>query len=102
MSNNRYRILLIEDERSIRNFVKTILEANDYQVLTADSYQRGVMMFSSHVPDLVLLDLGLPDRDGLDFICHIRKRLYPRIKLSARFATRYYFIFFIDIPPLDF
>ena len=85
MSNNRYRILLIEDESSIRNFVKTILDANDYQVLTADSYQQGVMMFSSHVPDLVLLDLGLPDRDGLDFIRHIRKEsTVPVLVLSAR------------------
>ena len=85
MSNNRYRILLIEDESSIRNFVKTILEANDYQVLTADSYQQGVMMFSSYIPDLVLLDLGLPDRDGLDFIRYIRsENTVPILVLSAR------------------
>lgn len=85
MSNNRYRILLIEDDGSICNFVKTILEANDYQVLTAGTYQQGIMMFSSHMPDLVLLDLGLPDRDGLDFIRYARKASnVPILVLSAR------------------
>ena len=85
MSNNRYRILLIEDENTIRNFVKTILEANDYQVLTAGNYQQGIMMFSSHIPDLVLLDLGLPDRDGLDFIRYVRsENTVPILVLSAR------------------
>ena len=85
MNNNRYRLLLIEDENNIRSFVKTILEANAYQVLTATSCQQGIMMFSSHVPDLVILDLGLPDRDGLDFIREIRKTSgAPILVLSAR------------------
>lgn len=65
MNTNRYRLLLIEDENTIRNFVKTILETNEYQVLTAVNCQQGVMMFTSHMPDLVILDLGLPDKDGL-------------------------------------
>ena len=68
MNTNKYRILFVEDENSIRNFVKTILEANGSQVITATNCQQGGMMFSSHVPDLVILDLGLPDRDGLEFI----------------------------------
>ena len=84
--SNRFKILVIEDESNIRSFAKTILEANDYQVITADTCQTGIMMFSSHRPDLVLLDLGLPDRDGLEFIHTIRTQQdgTPILVLSAR------------------
>ena len=86
MNNNRFKILVIEDESNIRSFAKAILEANDYQVVTADTCQNGSMMFSSHRPDLVLLDLGLPDRDGLEFIRVIREQqeAIPVLVLSAR------------------
>lgn len=86
MNNNRYKILVIEDESNIRSFAKAILEANDYQVITADTCQNGIMMFSSHRPDLVLLDLGLPDKDGLEFIRTIRgqQETTPVLVLSAR------------------
>lgn len=85
MNTNRYRLLFIEDENNIRSFVKTILEANDYQVLTATSCQQGIMMFSSHMPDMVILDLGLPDKDGLEFIREVRKTsVVPILVLSAR------------------
>lgn len=86
MNNNRYKILVIEDESNIRSFAKAILEANDYQVLTADTCGNGIMMFSSHRPDLVLLDLGLPDKDGLEFIRCIRNQqeVTPILVLSAR------------------
>lgn len=86
MNNNRYKILVIEDENNIRSFAKTILEANSYQVITADTCQNGIMMFSSHRPDLVLLDLGLPDKDGLEFIRTIRSQqeTIPVLVLSAR------------------
>jgi len=86
MNNNRYKILVIEDESNIRSFAKAILEANDYQVLTADTCGNGIMMFSSHRPDLVLLDLGLPDKDGLEFIRCIRNQqeITPILVLSAR------------------
>ncbi len=85
MNTNRYRLLLIEDESSIRNFVKTILETNGYQVLTASTCQQGILMFTSHVPDLVILDLGLPDKDGLEFIRHARlSSCVPIVVLSAR------------------
>ena len=84
--SNRFKILVIEDEANIRSFAKTILEAHDYQVITADTCQNGIMMFSSHRPDLVLLDLGLPDRDGLEFIHTTRKQQdgTPILVLSAR------------------
>lgn len=85
MSNNKYKILIIEDETNICNFVGTILETNSYQVLKAKSGKEGKMLFASHCPDLVILDLGLPDMDGLDFIKHTRKSSkIPIIVLSAR------------------
>ncbi len=88
MGNNRYKVLVIEDENRIRNFAKAILEANDYQVLTADTCEGGLLMFSSHRPDLVLLDLGLPDKDGLHFIRDVRENgsVTPILVLSARMS----------------
>lgn len=90
MNNNRFKILVIEDESNIRSFAKAILEANDYQVITADTCENGIMLFSSHRPDLVLLDLGLPDKDGLEFIRTIRKQqeITPVLVLSARTNER--------------
>lgn len=85
MGNNKYKILIIEDDRNIANFVQTILETNGYQVLTSERCCQGMMVFSSHLPDLVVLDLGLPDVDGLDFIRHVRSiSTIPIIVLSAR------------------
>ena len=85
MSNNKYKILVVEDDRSIANFVQTVLEANGYQVISAEKCQQGILMLSSHVPDLVVLDLGLPDMDGEEFIRVVRKNnMVPIIVLSAR------------------
>lgn len=85
MSNNKYKILIIEDESNIRSFVQAILETNDYQVLTANSGRSGQLMFASHLPDLVVLDLGLPDMDGVEFIHLVRRQSStPIIVLSAR------------------
>lgn len=85
MSNNKYKILVIEDEANIRSFVETVLETGGYQVLTASTCRQGIMMFSSHIPDMVILDLGLPDRDGLEFIRTARSTSpVPILVLSAR------------------
>ena len=85
MNSNKYRILIVEDDSSICNFVKTVLEASDYQVITALTCQQGLMMASSHTPDLIILDLGLPDRDGLELITAVRKSgMVPILVLSAR------------------
>ena len=85
MSNNKYKILIVEDDRGIANFVQTVLEANGYQVLSADRCGQGSLVFASHVPDLVILDLGLPDMDGEEFIRQIRSiSAVPIIVLSAR------------------
>ena len=85
MSNNKYKILVVEDDRNILSMIQTVLETNGYQVLTAQRCQQGVLMLSSHVPDLVVLDLGLPDMDGEEFIRTTRRSsMIPIIVLSAR------------------
>lgn len=85
MSNNKYKILVVEDDRSILSMIQTVLETNGYQVLTAQRCQQGILMLSSHVPDLVVLDLGLPDMDGEEFIRITRRSsMIPIIVLSAR------------------
>ena len=85
MSNNKYKILIVEDDRGIANFVQTVLETNGYQVLSADRCGQGILVFASHMPDLVILDLGLPDMDGEEFIRQIRGiSAVPIIVLAAR------------------
>lgn len=85
MNNNKYKILIVEDEGNILNFVTALLEANDYYVISANKCQVAKTMYASHVPDLVILDLGLPDEDGGVLLKEIRsKDLTPVIVLSAR------------------
>ena len=89
MGNNKYKILIVEDDHSIASFIQTILETNGYQALTADRCHQGLMVFSSHLPDLVILDLGLPDADGETFIRQVRNiSTTPIIVLSARTDER--------------
>lgn len=83
--NNKYKIMIIEDEENIIRFLKALLEANDYQVLSARTVDAGLVAFSSHLPDLVILDLGLPGCDGTEFLRKIRtSNATPVIVLSAR------------------
>ena len=85
MGNNKYKILVVEDDRSVSRMLQTVLENSGYQVLTAYKCQEGILMLSSHVPDLVVLDLGLPDLDGEEFIRIVRQgSMVPIIVLSAR------------------
>ena len=89
MSNNKYKVLIVEDDRNIASFIQTILEANGYQALTAERCQQGLLVFASHMPDLVMLDLGLPDMDGGEFIRRVRMAsAAPIIVLSARTEER--------------
>ena len=89
MSNNKFKVLIIEDEANICSFIQTLLETNGYQALVAQTCMMGMTMFISYNPDLVILDLGLPDRDGLDAIRSIRQKyLTPIIVLSARTTER--------------
>lgn len=83
--NNKYRILVVEDDRSVSSLLHTILDAHQYEALIADSCSLALMMHASHVPDLVILDLGLPDGDGLEFIRTVRRHsATPILVLSAR------------------
>ena len=85
MSNNKYKILVVEDDYNILGMIQTVLDTNGYQVITAQRCQQGILMLSSHVPDLVVLDLGLPDMDGEEFIRIVRgSSMIPIIVLSAR------------------
>ena len=83
--NNKYKILLVEDEPNICNLLGAMLDSAGYQVLAAHTCAMARMMFFSHVPDLVILDLGLPDEDGMSFLMSVRaESSVPVIVLSAR------------------
>ena len=85
MSNNKFKVLVVEDEANICSFIYTLLETNGYQTFVAPSCELGQSMFSSCNPDLIILDLGLPDRDGVELIRYVRQKyLTPIIVLSAR------------------
>lgn len=89
MGNNKYKVLIIEDDRNICSFLETELQAGGYQVITAERCSQGLMVFTSHLPDLVILDLGLPDMDGEEFIRRVRQSgNVPIIVLSARTDER--------------
>jgi len=79
-------ILIVEDERTISNFICRALNANDYKAIPAFSGKEAVSLFFSHRPDLVLLDLGLPDMDGLEVLAQITglPQETPVIIISAR------------------
>ena len=83
--NNKYKVLLVEDEPNICNLLGAMLESAGYQVLAAHTCAMARMMFFSHVTDLVILDLGLPDEDGMSFLINVRaESTVPVIVLSAR------------------
>ena len=83
------KILLVEDERSISSFIGAVLNANNYDVLYAHSGLEAQTMISSHCPNLIILDLGLPDMDGLDIIRRVRQwSQLPIVVVSARTYER--------------
>lgn len=82
-------ILIIEDEKSICDFISKTLSAEEYRVSTAGSGKEGMALITSSLPDLVLLDLGLPDMDGVDIIKETRKwSSMPIIVISARIQEK--------------
>lgn len=82
-------VLVIEDEKSICDFIAKTLNASDYKAVTAGSGKEGLAILTSALPDLVLLDLGLPDMDGIDIIKQTRKwSSLPIIVISARVQER--------------
>ena len=83
--SNKYKLLIVEDDNTIQTFISALLEANGYQVITANTCCQAEMLFASHLPDLIVLDLGLPDQDGTVFLSKLRKsHSIPVIVLSAR------------------
>jgi two-component system KDP operon response regulator KdpE len=83
--NIREKILVIEDEKSISHFISAILNTNGYEALQARSGSEAMSMISSHCPDLIILDLGLPDMDGMDILRQLREwSSLPVVVVSAR------------------
>ena len=82
---SKVTILVVEDDASVRNLISTTLKAHDYRFLTAATGESAVMEAASHNPDILLLDLGLPDLDGVEVIRRIRSwSNAPIIVISAR------------------
>lgn len=85
MSTHNPVVVLVEDEMQIRRFVRSALESEHCQVYEADCAQRGLIEAGTRNPSLIILDLGLPDRDGIDFIRDLRSwSTVPVLVLSAR------------------
>lgn len=82
---SKQMILVIEDEKNIGNYIETIVISNGYKALRALNGMSGLSMCTSHHPDLILLDLGLPDIDGMEVLQRIRGfSNVPIIVISAR------------------
>lgn len=85
MTTRKPTIILVEDEQQIRRFVRSALEGEGCQVFEAETAQRGLIETGTRQPDLIILDLGLPDRDGIEFVRDLRTwSELPVLILSAR------------------
>ena len=83
--NNNPLILIVEDDNHIKNLISTTLKVNKYNYLVATSGNEAIMLAVSHKPDIILLDLGLPDMDGVEIIKNVREwSNIPIIVISAR------------------
>ena len=86
---NKPLILVVEDDPPVRNLITTTLKTNDYRYLVAAKGEEAILEASSHNPDIMLLDLGLPDIDGIEVIRNIRSwSNLPIIVISARSEDR--------------
>ena len=87
---NKPLILVVEDDAPVRNLITTTLKAHEYKFITAQNGNNAIMEASSHNPDIVLLDLGLPDIDGVEVIERIRMWSdMPIIVISARSEDKF-------------
>jgi two-component system KDP operon response regulator KdpE len=85
VSEQPIRVLVVDDEPQIRRFLRTSLSAHGYHVIEAATGKEAIVMMTTERPDLVILDLGLPDMDGLDIIHRIREwSSIPMLVLSVR------------------
>ena len=79
------KVLIVEDEQRISNFISVILTANGYDTIVVRSGEEALTMIASHCPDLIVLDLGLPDMDGMEVLRSVRKwSNLPVVVVSAR------------------
>ena len=79
------KVLIVEDEQSISNFISMILTANGFDTIVVRSGEEALTMIASHCPDLIVLDLGLPDMDGMEVLKSVRKwSNLPVVVVSAR------------------
>ena len=82
---NKLQILVVEDDKSVRNLMSTTLKAHDYKYIVAKNGEEAILQASTYNPDIALLDLGLPDMDGIEVIKKIRTwSNMPIIVISAR------------------
>ncbi|MBR3275185.1 MAG: response regulator transcription factor [Eubacterium sp.] len=82
---NKITVLIVEDDQPVRNLISTTLKTHDYKFITAANGEDGVMQAATYNPDVVFLDLGLPDMDGVEVIKRIRSwSNMPIIVISAR------------------
>ena len=82
---NKYTILVVEDDKPVRTLITTTLKANGYRFIEALSGEEAILQATSHNPDIILLDLGLPDMDGVEIIRKVRSwSNVPIIVISAR------------------
>ena len=87
--SNKYLIVIVEDEYNISSFVSAVLQANGFDTMVARNGAEAIILITSHCPDLVLLDLGLPDMDGQGIIENVRGwSNVPIIVVSARTRER--------------
>ena len=78
-------VLVVEDDRQIRRFLRALLTAQGYRVVEADTGKGGLREATARVPDVIVLDLGLPDMDGIQLLREVRQwSSIPVIVLSAR------------------
>lgn len=85
MTETMFLVLIVEDDERIRSVIRMLLESQHYRVVEAESAARGAIAARNHRPDLIMVDLGLPDRDGLSLIREIRSfSPMPILVLSAR------------------
>ena len=83
------KVLIVEDEQSISSFISMILTANGYDTIIVNTGEEALTMISSHCPDLIVLDLGLPDMDGMDVLTQLRAwSLMQVVVVSARTDER--------------
>ena len=83
------KILIVEDDRAICNFMRRVLEANGYEALIVGTGREAISLLASHCPDVVILDLGLPDIDGMEVLQNLRRwSLMPVVVVSARTDER--------------